>query len=557
MATLADRIKPLKGRRIYLFGAGDCGVHARHMLEKRFGVTVCGFIDSFRSGTLDGLPIVRADTFHAEHAQNSAVLITSQYWREIRDGLRARGHDRYDLLVHAPVSWRNLNHFQSKLVSVDAAAANGVPPGRLSPAASPQADGAPHVQDTDVQDTGSLTADAPAHLLTVPFNSDCSVDLPLTERCNLRCGYCPHHDTSRKDWSETAPWLVDRVHAFLTPHPGVRIELGGGAGETTVLKDWQRQAERFMAIGSRLRMTTNLARELRWDEAETLSRFFHISVSFDSVDSRILKSVRVGANPAKIVFNIAQIRAAAMAVGREPPSFNIQAVVTDKSVALVDQVAAMAAALGIKYVRYIALNGGTYDAALSGIAGLARDQARKAVASFERAFEIGIDADLTIEVDDEVSDCLAACLSRPATLEDAAAPAVPVAIPAAIPAAIPVAEPGLVAGAPAEGCPPGKTRLCLEPWTHVIFTYDGTVFSCCYGAPTFRPDYAAIGTDMNAIFNDEPIRDLRRRLLTGDLSALCHNCVQKPMVAVSDLREKVDALIRVRRQPCNVESPNG
>lgn len=541
MANLADRMQRLKGRRVYLFGAGDCGVHARHMLENRFGLSVSGFIDSFRGGTLDGLPIIQAARFFAEHAQDSAVLITSQYWREIGEGLRSHGHDRYDLLVHAPVSWRNLKHFQAKLAAIGPASAEEASATPPSSATTPEAEGAPQLRNA-----GGPPADAPADLLTVPFSADCFVDLPLTERCNLRCGYCPHHDTSRKDWSETAPWLVDRVHAFLSAHPGVRIELGGGGGETTILKDWQQQAERFMAIGSQMRMTTNLARELRWDEAETLSRFFHISVSFDSVDSQILKSVRVGANPAKIVFNIAQIRAAAMAAGREPPNFNFQAVVTDKSVALADRVAAMAAALGIRHVRYIALNGGTYDPALSGIAGLTRERARDAVAAFERAFEIGIHADLIVEVDDEVSDCLAACLSRPTTSEEVATPAAP------------AAEPALLAEAPAEGgAAAGKTRLCLEPWTHVIFTYDGTVFSCCYGAPAFRPDYAAIGTDMDAIFNDEPIRDLRRQLLTGDLGALCRNCVQKPTVAVGELREKVDALIRVRRQRCGAGSPNG
>ena len=64
----------------------------------------------------------------------------------------------------------------------------------------------------------------------------------------------------------------------------------------------------------------------------------------------------------------------------------------------------------------------------------------------------------------------------------------------------------------------------------------------------FRPNYALVGTDMDAIFNADPIRDLRRELLTGNLGALCRNCVQKPLVATSHFQEKVNALIRTRRR---------
>lgn len=533
MKNIYDRLQSLKKQRVYLFGAGDCGLYARHMLEERFKVAVSGFIDSFRHGTLDGLPIILAKEFLAENASDRTVLITSQYWREIEETLRSHGHVNHDLLIHAPMSWRNLNQFRAKLAPVVPARDMETHPLATVPNAGAAQAAAP-----------VSAPDALTELLTIPFNGECHVDLPLTERCNLRCGYCPHHDTSRKSWNETAPWLVDRVHALLTAHPGVRIELGGGAGETTILKTWQQHAERFMATGSQMRMTTNLARELRWDEAETLSRFFHLSVSLDSVDSQILKSIRVGASPSKIVFNIAQIRAAAAVEGREPPNFNIQAVVTDKSVALVDRVAAMAVALGIKNVRYIALNGRMYDPTLSGIAGLDRNRALEAVAAFERAFEIGINADISVDVDDEVSNCLAACLSQPTSSEEVATP---VGIPD-----VPAPQ-GKI---PADGCPPGTTRLCLEPWTHVIFTYDGTVFSCCYGAPMFRPDYAAIGTDMDAIFNAEPIRDLRRQLLTGDLGALCRNCVQKPVVAIGEFQEKVDTLVRVRRLRRGIERPD-
>ena len=522
MKKIINTIESLRGRRVYLFGSGDCGVQTHHMIERFFGISVSGFIDSFRKGTLNGLPIFTAKEFFSETPPDSAVLITSQYWREIEATIRSYGNINYNILVYAPLSWRNLNQFRAKLSPTTAAC------GMETPSPIPCNAGA--LQAPSIDSAGAL-----AELSTISFNSDCYVDLPLTERCNLRCGYCPHHNTSRKDWSETATWLVDQVHASLKAYPGVSIELGGGAGETTILKAWQQQAERFIAIGGQMRITTNLARELRWDEAETLSRFFHINVSLDSVDSQVLKSVRVGASLSKVVFNIAQIQAAAMAEGREPPNFNIQAVITNKSVAQVDRVAAMAAALGIRSVRYIALNGKTFDPTLSGITGLNRNQALAVAAAFERAFEIGIDADISVEVDDEVSDCLAACLLQPDASEELATP-------------VDTPDTSTQGKISADGWPPGKTRLCLEPWSHIVFTYDGTVFSCCYGAPMFRPNYALVGTDMDAIFNAEPIQDLRRELLTGNLGALCRNCVQKPLVATSHFREKVDALVRTRRQ---------
>jgi Predicted O-linked N-acetylglucosamine transferase, SPINDLY family len=78
-------------RPVYLFGAGKGGQIVRTVLEEHGGFRIAGFIDSFRTGTLDGLPVLTPAAAVAEGKTNGVVLITSQFWPEISRQLRDAG----------------------------------------------------------------------------------------------------------------------------------------------------------------------------------------------------------------------------------------------------------------------------------------------------------------------------------------------------------------------------------------------------------------------------------------------------------------------------------
>ena len=70
---------------------------------------------------------------------------------------------------------------------------------------------------------------------------------------------------------------------------------------------------------------------------------------------------------------------------------------------------------------------------------------------------------------------------------------------------------------------------CLFPWYLMNVSLDGIVTPCCIDAE-LRNEIGRIDrTDLRAIWNDEPVRRLRRALLARDLDAMadisnCHQC---------------------------------
>ncbi|MBK9470706.1 MAG: radical SAM protein [bacterium] len=68
----------------------------------------------------------------------------------------------------------------------------------------------------------------------------------------------------------------------------------------------------------------------------------------------------------------------------------------------------------------------------------------------------------------------------------------------------------------------GTTRLCLDPWINAEFTVEGELKPCCN---YFRGAALGDGADVAAAHNDPLFREVRHRLLSGDLS---HECTPHP-----------------------------
>ena len=76
--------------RVYVYGSGAGGqALVRYLIGS--GLGVAGYIDSFREGSVDGLPMHRLDQYLALRRPDDAVLIGSSFVDEIERRLVASG----------------------------------------------------------------------------------------------------------------------------------------------------------------------------------------------------------------------------------------------------------------------------------------------------------------------------------------------------------------------------------------------------------------------------------------------------------------------------------
>jgi hypothetical protein len=75
---------------VWLYGAGQGGRQAKHKLELA-GLRVSGFIDKFKTGTLDGLPILDLEAARGRMGRETTLIIASMFWEEIRADIETAG----------------------------------------------------------------------------------------------------------------------------------------------------------------------------------------------------------------------------------------------------------------------------------------------------------------------------------------------------------------------------------------------------------------------------------------------------------------------------------
>lgn len=80
--------------------------------------------------------------------------------------------------------------------------------------------------------------------------------------------------------------------------------------------------------------------------------------------------------------------------------------------------------------------------------------------------------------------------------------------------------------------PSPTTKLCLDPWLNAEFTVDGTLKPCCN---YFRGVELGDGADVAAAHDAPLFRELRHRLLVGDLGAECKRCHIREVVPVEQM----------------------
>jgi Radical SAM superfamily len=143
--------------------------------------------------------------------------------------------------------------------------------------------------------------------------------LEVTSRCNLRCTYChlSHEDIPEVDIDFSH---FDRFIDGLKAR-GTRELIFNGRGENSFLDGWHTMVGRALDIGLVVTAVTNLSRTYSDEELEAFSRYASITVSVDTTDPVVFRSIRRKADIKLVLGNMLRVHTMALAQGRTPPEF--------------------------------------------------------------------------------------------------------------------------------------------------------------------------------------------------------------------------------------------
>jgi len=189
-----------------------------------------------------------------------------------------------------------------------------------------------------------------------------SIEFNFTNRCNLRCVYCPQGSHEEGFHAETPEWQLEEILAYIDRH-GVRKASIGYYGETTMVAGWDDFCETLLERGVALTIVSNFSRILSDREFDVLSRFEEIQVSIDSIDQATLRRVRKSVDVRTIVYDCQRIQARAHVAGRPVPRMIWTGVLTRDVVLGLREFVAMAASCSIRQVNFNSV--GYFDGARS------------------------------------------------------------------------------------------------------------------------------------------------------------------------------------------------
>lgn len=347
----------------------------------------------------------------------------------------------------------------------------------------------------------------------------------VTERCTLRCVYCP----VSLPLYEGRDLVLGDVHAFIQELQSLRIRKVNlnGHGETTMVPGWEGLARRFLEAGFKLKMTSNLARLLSDEEVDVFSDFEQLEISIDTVDREITRQVRRHSDIRTIFFNILRIRARAALKGIKGPELRWICVLTSLVAHGLRQWASAGLALGV--VRFqiknvIVRDALAKEAGFTHPAHMPPDKVAALLADldFIRTLIEGHGARLDVEGD------LAAALQS--ALHSSAQRAEH---------GFHVENVGRVhnfALIPQDG----ETRECVFPWTWINIDAQGDIHACCMSGHVIGNVHE--GGAREAIYGPKA-QAIRRGLLTGEgMSDVCKTCPVSPIVTQEQLQAKIRKL---------------
>lgn len=353
------------------------------------------------------------------------------------------------------------------------------------------------------------------------------INFILTNRCNLRCTYCPEGSHSEDYYADLDDQSFEEIVKFVKEN-GVQEASMAYYGELTMVRDWWKRARQLLDLGVELTATTNGHLPLSQNEVETFARFKYIEFSIDSHDEATVRAVRNKTSVARIVHNFHLIRAHCLANSMKLPDLVWTGVLTHHVVNQLPDFVAFAASNGIKRINFneVVIYEGAAEKKLNVIE-LPAPDFEKAIVSIEKAQELAKIHNIELNIGE-----LPRIRARQKGQDRNRL----------LVARTTVVAPTLnhVEG---DSIPPGYTRSCGAPWNEFYLNPKGQVFACCNRGDVMG--IAKTAAQMKEVFSNEKYQALRESLRSGiNLDPACATCVVRPVVPV-DVRKEAKGWSRI------------
>lgn len=319
-------------------------------------------------------------------------------------------------------------------------------------------------------------------------------DITATHRCNIDCRYCclrGRHTSTDDTPLETLIQYIDTSDDFAVGYWQM-----SNLGEITIYPRWLELVENIRKK-SPFTILSNFCKRFSDEELMMLARAKYLTISLDTTDRTLLKSIRTGADPVRIVKNIEAVRAAAAKAGLASPHINLSTVVSRPVVPYLPSLALLAVVLNVNHVL---LQDVSPEDAVSGMA----DDLILSPNVFSQAEAIILKDNMKNMLDilkqNDISVTLMASLRRFASKEDNLKN-------------IDTVQPDLSTKK--------KTKLCLAPWFRVYIGINGNVNPCAHIASVGK---ISKQTSLKTVVNGLRMQSIRRGLLTGEFENCCATC---------------------------------
>lgn len=361
-----------------------------------------------------------------------------------------------------------------------------------------------------------------------------SAHIEFTSKCNLRCVFCAASQTPYRGVDMDRDTLKDAIEVIKTRQ--TRAIVVNGHGETTTYNGWHHICREMLEAGLNLQIISNFARDFSWEELHTLSRFKNIEISCDTADPKLFKKLRRGADLKTLCLNISRLKAIAIQEGRDAPNISFSCVVSDQNVLTLPDYVSFGKALGVIHFSFCNLTKyPDIQGALNPIhiTEMPIESMLKAKASLEATFKFLKDSGIHYDVQQGLLDTLKEKM-RSSTVDqvpDIPCPDRPAEIKKD-------EESQQKTGSRRYSAPmTGKqTRDCLDPWRFIFVRANRDIHPCCFHRHIYS---LSQGESLSTVFNNIPMKEMRRGLLTGNLPEDCRTCPARAWTSLRKLRLKV------------------
>jgi len=126
--------------------------------------------------------------------------------------------------------------------------------------------------------------------ILVPAHPLSSLNFMFTEKCNLKCVYCPQY-SDKRPMQHTSPQVLSAIIAYIIKNSIVSAGVGF-YGETLCFEGWDQYAKELIEAGVGMSICSNWNHKLTDDEVNVLSKFKFIQFSIDTTNQELLRSIR-------------------------------------------------------------------------------------------------------------------------------------------------------------------------------------------------------------------------------------------------------------------------